>query len=62
MGEIWGVCCEDFSTAVTQALYKSELELTKDTPYLTLKGEIWGVFCEYNFKGQDMRCLLWVQA
>ena len=26
--------------------YKSEIESTKDTPYLTLKGELWGVFCE----------------
>ena len=24
--------------------YKSQIELTKDTPYLTLVGELWGVF------------------
>ena len=26
---------------------KSEFELTKGTPYLTLTGELWGVYCEY---------------
>ena len=25
---------------------KSNIKLTKDTPYLTLTGELWGVFCE----------------
>ena len=23
-------------------------ELTKDTPYLTLMGELWSVFCEFK--------------
>ena len=27
--------------------YRSDLELTKDTPYLTLIGEPWGVCWEY---------------
>ena len=34
------------SLQVTKAKYKSEFEHTKDTPYLTLMGELWGVFCE----------------
>ena len=25
----------------------SNLEVSKDTPYLTLTGELWDVFCEY---------------
>ena len=28
---------------------KTDIELTKDTPYLGLTGEIWGVCCE-NFR------------
>ena len=28
------------------AEYKSEIESTKDTPYLALTGELWCVFCE----------------
>ena len=32
--------------AVTEAEYESELELTKDTPYLALSGELWGVCYE----------------
>ena len=31
--------------AVTEAEVKSDVEPTKDTPYLTLTGELWGVFC-----------------
>ena len=27
--------------------YQSDAGSTKDTPYLTLTGEIWAVFCEY---------------
>ena len=27
--------------------YRSDFELTKDTPYLALTGELWSVFCEY---------------
>ena len=26
---------------------KSNYELTKDTPYLTLSGKLWRIFCEY---------------
>ena len=26
--------------------HKSDFELTKDTPYLALMGELWGVCCE----------------
>ena len=33
-------------TSVTEAQYKSEFKLAKDTPYLGLTGELWGVFCE----------------
>ena len=33
---------------MTEAKYKSNFEHIKDTPYLTLMGELWGVFCE-NF-------------
>ena len=32
--------------AITAAKHQSDFELTKDTPYLTLTGEIWGVYCE----------------
>ena len=31
---------------MTEAEHKSELTLTKDTPYLTLTGELWGVCCD----------------
>ena len=27
--------------------YRAEFELTKNTPYLALTGELWCVFCEY---------------
>ena len=27
---------------------ESDFELTKDTPYLALTGEVWSVFCEYS--------------
>ena len=27
--------------------YRSDCELTKDTPYLALSGELWSVFCGY---------------
>ena len=33
--------------AGTEAEYQSDDESTKDTPNLTLTGELWGVFCEY---------------
>ena len=29
---------------MTMAEYKSNIRLTKNTPYLTLTGELWGVF------------------
>ena len=35
-----------YINAVIKAEYKSEFEVTKDTPYLALIDEIWGVFCE----------------
>ena len=28
------------------AEHKSNIRLTKDTPYRNLMGELWGVFCE----------------
>ena len=31
---------------VTEAEYKWEFVLTKDTPYVALMGELWGVYCE----------------
>ena len=31
---------------MTEAEYRSEFKLTKDTPYLTLMGELWNVYCE----------------
>ena len=31
----------------TEAKYQSDAGSTKDTPYLTLTGELWGVFWEY---------------
>ena len=31
---------------MTQMLHKSMFVLTKDTPYLTLNGELWNVYCE----------------
>ena len=31
---------------MTEAEHKSETELTKDTPYLSLKGELLGVYCD----------------
>ena len=33
------------STAITAAEHESDLELTTDTPYLALTGELWGVCC-----------------
>ena len=36
-----------YSTAITEAEYEWDSELTKDTPHLTLMGELWGVSCEY---------------
>ena len=41
-GPIWHDIA--YITAVIKAEYKSECEPTKDTPYLTLTGELWGVF------------------
>ena len=31
---------------MTEAKCESEFEPTKDTPYLTLTGELWDAFCE----------------
>ena len=33
--------------ATIEAKYELEYELTKDTPYFTLTGELWGVFYEH---------------
>ena len=33
--------------AGTEAEYQSEAESTKDSPYLTVTGELWDIFCEY---------------
>ena len=30
-----------------EAEYQSDAGSTNDIPYLTLKGELWGVFCDY---------------
>ena len=40
--------CHDitFSTA-TMTEHKSNIKLSKNTPYLAIMGELWGVFCEY---------------
>ena len=35
------------SNAVTVAVYRSDFEPSKDTPYLALRGELWGVYREY---------------
>ena len=35
-----------YITAVTKSEYKSEYGPTKDTPHLTLMGELWSVFCQ----------------
>ena len=37
---------ESNSTSVIDALHESEFVLTKETPYLTLTGELWSVYCE----------------
>ena len=31
---------------MTGAKHESDFKITKDTPYLTLMGELWGVCCE----------------
>ena len=31
---------------MSAAEHKSEIELTKDTPYLALMDKLWGVYCE----------------
>ena len=48
--------CDDitFSTVMTMAERKSNIRLTKDTPYLALMGKLWGVFCEDL--GENWRC------
>ena len=35
-----------YNAAMIAAEHKSDFELTKDIPYLTLAGELWGVWCE----------------
>ena len=36
-----------YSNVLTEVEFDSEVKLTKDTPYLVLKGELWGVNCDY---------------
>ena len=36
-----------YNMAITAAKHHSDFELTKDTPYLALRGEIWGICCEH---------------
>ena len=31
---------------MTAAEHKSDFDLTKDTPYLALMGELWHIYCE----------------
>ena len=39
----------------TEAEYQSKAKSTKDTPYLTLTGDLWDVFGEYsNFSGHQL--------
>ena len=42
-------------SVVTEVEYKSEFVSTKDTPYLTLTGELWCAFCE-DFGENWSRC------
>ena len=35
------------NSAVAEVEFKSEYEPTRDSPYLTLTGELWGALCEY---------------
>ena len=39
---------------MTNVGYRSDFELTKDTPYLALTVELWSVFCEYF--GEKLPC------
>ena len=36
-----------YSTEMAPTEHKWDIELTKDTPYLALTGEIWGACCEH---------------
>ena len=36
-----------YCMAVTETKNKSDFKLTKNTPYLTLTGELWAVYCEH---------------
>ena len=36
-----------YSTAITTAEHELDFEITKDTQYLTLTGELWGVLCSH---------------
>ena len=50
-------------TAVNYAHHKTEFKLTKDTPYLTLTGNLLGVFCEdfeENWPGYNGTALYYV--
>ena len=41
------VFSEILHTALTKTEHEAKFEFTKDTPYLTLMGELWAVHCEY---------------
>ena len=41
-------------TTMTAPEHKSNFKLPKDTPYLTLTGELWGVCCD-NFGANQLR-------
>ena len=38
------------SNAVTNVAHKSDSDLTIDTPYLALQGDVWSVYCEYLYE------------
>ena len=48
---IRGISTDDdhiaYNPAMTDAKYRSNWELTKDTLYFALMGELWGVYCEH---------------
>ena len=39
-------CIQWHSTAVAEVEHKSEVNLTKDTPYLTPMGKLWDIYYE----------------
>ena len=41
-----GAAESNTSTVTTEAEHVEDVEVTHDTPYLTIKREIWAVYCE----------------